>query len=210
MDHLQQLSDEQRELVGTLCGYRPYVERILFRKFGRRNKELDLDECLQNAYFKACRHIGSFRGECDVKTWFVQIVINEYYMILRKPARLCYLEDYAHSFSEDPEHHGMEGNLLADVAVPPDQERVVYWNEVFAYINTHFPPEERQIFLLRSQGYDNGEIAERLGMSEQNVKTITFRARVNLRLFVEHGVSSSYCRKVIGPRKKSLVKQVGR
>ncbi len=54
--------------------YSADVNAMLFRLTGDREEAADL---VQETFLKALRSIGSFRGDCSLKTWLFRIAINE-------------------------------------------------------------------------------------------------------------------------------------
>lgn len=50
------------------------VNALLYRLTGDREEAADL---VQETFLKALRSIGSFRGDCSLKTWLFRIAINE-------------------------------------------------------------------------------------------------------------------------------------
>jgi RNA polymerase sigma-70 factor (ECF subfamily) len=65
-----------------LCGrYALSIHSRVFRIL--RNRE-DTEDALQEALFKAYRHLGQFRGACKFSTWLTRIAINSALMQLRR------------------------------------------------------------------------------------------------------------------------------
>lgn len=73
--------------------YRAYfddVYRYLCRLSG---DERVAEELTSEAFFKAMRAIGGFRGDCDVRVWLCQIAKNCYYTHLKKEKQTGSLDD---------------------------------------------------------------------------------------------------------------------
>lgn len=51
------------------------------------------EEITSEAFFKAMRSIGSFRGDCDLRVWLCQIAKNCYYTYLKKERKTDYVDD---------------------------------------------------------------------------------------------------------------------
>lgn len=57
-----------------VTAYSSDVNALLFRLTNDREESADL---VQETFLKALRNIGSFRGDCSLKTWLFRIAINE-------------------------------------------------------------------------------------------------------------------------------------
>ena len=44
----------------------------------------DEDDLVQEVFFKAWRHLGSFRSEAEFRTWIIRIAINEVMQLYRR------------------------------------------------------------------------------------------------------------------------------
>lgn len=51
------------------------------------------EEITSEAFFKAMRGIGGFRGDCDIRVWLCQIAKNCYYTHLKKAKKTDSLDD---------------------------------------------------------------------------------------------------------------------
>jgi RNA polymerase sigma-70 factor (ECF subfamily) len=59
------------ELIGT---YQSVVYGLAFRLLGDPEEARDI---AQETFLKAYRHIGTFRGECGIKTWLYRMTVNQ-------------------------------------------------------------------------------------------------------------------------------------
>ncbi len=66
------------------------VYRYICRLSGDENTA---EEITSEAFFKAMRSIGSFRGDCDIRVWLCQIAKNCYYTYLKKSKRTDSVDD---------------------------------------------------------------------------------------------------------------------
>lgn len=57
-----------------IADYQPMIFGLAFRLLGDAEEARDV---AQETFLKAWRHIGSFRGECSIKTWLYRMTINQ-------------------------------------------------------------------------------------------------------------------------------------
>ncbi len=110
----------------------------------------DVDDLLQETFFRAFRRIESWRGEASLRSWLCTIAAN----LLR--------DDYRR-------HRGrtvvsIEDRDLADAADPHEEAAANESEERLRRGLATLPRLQREVFLLRAQqGREYGEIAEALG-----------------------------------------------
>lgn len=64
--------------------YRTYFEDVYLYIRRLSGSEAIAEEIASEAFFKAMRSIGGFRGDCDIRVWLCQIAKNCYYTYLKK------------------------------------------------------------------------------------------------------------------------------
>lgn len=133
----------------------------------------DAMDASQEAFFRAFRALGSFRGDSKFSVWLYRLTSNVCLDMLRKSSRLR--ED---SLTEE------EGGELAvpDVRFDPqtELERRELRQAVREGVNA-LPPTFRQALVLRDvNGLTYEEIAQVTGLEEGTVKSRIFRARRKL------------------------------
>jgi RNA polymerase sigma-70 factor (ECF subfamily) len=143
--------------------------------------EADAEEALQDAYLRAFKAIGQFRGESSLATWLSRLVLNECLGRLRRQGRRSSIvrlvstdadERVAHEFMSHP----------SPGATPHDHaER----SEIRAMLERkldELPEAFRTVFVLRGvEEMDVSEVARCLGIPETTVRSRFFRARSMLR-----------------------------
>ena len=73
--------------------YRTYFNDV-YLYIRRLSGSEDLsEEITSEAFFKAMRSIGSFRGDCDIRVWLCQIAKNCYYTYLKKSGQTDNIDD---------------------------------------------------------------------------------------------------------------------
>jgi RNA polymerase sigma-70 factor (ECF subfamily) len=147
--------------------------RMMFRAARAILKDdAEAEEAIQDAYLKAFRGMGEFRGESKLSTWLVRIAVNEALMRRRKAARSA----------EVVELNG-EAMQLNDGQEGPEQ--AASRGEVRALLETRIdalPDSYRAVFVLRAlEEFSVEETAQALAIPEATVRTRFFRARSLLR-----------------------------
>ncbi len=150
---LEKLDD--KTFSQAVTEYRERIFLVLLRF--TRNRE-DARDLLQEAFIKAYRSRGSFRGESSVYTWLYRIAVNLALNYKTRNRVSSYL-----SLEDTPELVGES-----------DPAAGVLNSEMGQQINlamTKLPPRQRMVFVLRyMEEKSNAEIAEFLGITEGAVK----------------------------------------
>lgn len=124
-----------------------------------------MDDALQDAYLKAWRARGSFRGEAAVGTWLHRIVVTTCLDHLRRASRqgLRVVED-----------------LDAGLAVEPvDSSRRLDLAAALAGLR---PGARAALLLVDVEGFSYDEVAELLGVAPGTIASRLNRTRAALRL----------------------------
>ena len=131
--------------------------------------DAEAEEAVQDAYLKAYRALGSFRGESKLSTWLVRIAANEALVRHRRNARAAPLE-------LDPELPAAES------AGPENGAQLSELRSVLEARIDALPDAYRAVFMLRGvEEFSVEETAAVLGIPEATVRTRFFRARGLLR-----------------------------
>lgn len=121
--------------------------RAVARFLGAAGAGDDVDDLVQEAFFRAFRHIDRFRGGATFRTWVMTIAGNALTDLRRKRGRRTVVplgELEVPDRTADPHAEVVERELLARL------EREV----------SRLPPMQRDVFLLRAQqGLEYEEIA---------------------------------------------------
>lgn len=146
--------------------------RMLFRTARAiLRDDAEAEEAVQDAYLKAFRAMGEFRGDSKISTWLVRIVANEALMRRRKLARGAEVVDLNltmdfPSDDEAPDHAAARGQVRHLLEARIDA----------------LPDAYRTVFVLRAlEELSVEETAEALDIPEATVRTRFFRARSLLR-----------------------------
>ena len=150
--------------------YRDYVFTIAYRILQKRE---EAEEAAQDAFVKAWKMLGSFKGTSKFSTWLYSIASNTAIDHQRKKHLLTDSLDKEGSFFQ-PED---KGALNAQEHME-ERERVGTLDKALAQL-----PEQDSLlvtlFYMHEKSVD--EIATITGLSVSNVKVKLFRARAKLR-----------------------------
>ena len=138
-------------------------------------------DCVQEAFIKAITKISSFEGRGSFRAWLHQIVVNEALIELRKKTarKEETLDQFMLDFDETG--HYVESYRGHSVSLDVLQESIEVKQQLKQSIDK-LPDNFRIILILRDyEGYSTREVAEKLDMTEQNVKVRLHRARLALR-----------------------------
>jgi RNA polymerase sigma-70 factor (ECF subfamily) len=137
----------------------------------------DAHDVTQEAMLTAYRHRDQFRGDARFTTWLYRIAATSALMHLRKRRRRP-------AVVATPCDEESESLALASAA--PSPEAVSASNQTFARCERSLATmgdKYGRIFRLRFvDGYTEGEIARKLGLTVATVKTRAYRLRARLRL----------------------------
>ncbi len=143
------------------------------------------DDCVQDAFINAFRHIQKFHGDSALKTWLHRIVVNTALMRLRKLKRLN-----EQAIDElQPEYDAAEHRIAPpyqQMATPTEiLESEDQRSQVLEAIS-QLPESYRIVLLLRDiEELTTAEVAARLQLSEANVKVRLHRGRAALKTLLE-------------------------
>lgn len=141
--------------------------------------DAEAEDVLQEAYFKAYRTIGDFRGEARLSTWLGRIVANEALMRLRKRARRSEIVPLHSSATVE------DLNQISDTNMRQGPEISAQRAEIRKLIETQIdalPEAYRPVFVLRAvEEFSVEETADVLQIPAATVRSRFFRARSLLR-----------------------------
>lgn len=173
----------QRITQGDRCALealmRRYNQRLYRVARSILRNEADAEEVVQEAFYKAYRALGGFRGDAALSTWLVRIVVNESKRRLRKINRLATWLEY----SVDSPDALKESNMV-DYASPQPEPALV-GRQILKQLEVcidHLPDTYRAVFILRAvEELSVEEVASCLDIPPATVRTRYFRARNLLR-----------------------------
>ncbi len=134
-------------------------------------RDVDLaEDCAQQAFIKAFRAIGSFQRQSSFRTWVSRIALNE----ARAHWRWRKLRNWLPigGSSED----GISEETLRSKTASQDELAALEKKMELERAMASLGRREREIAAMRLEGYQLGEIAQVLGISEGTVKSTLFEA----------------------------------
>jgi len=150
-------------------GNRQRAYRAAYRLLGNEPDALD---AVSDAFVKAFKAAGAFRGESSAKTWFYRIVVNTAFDYRRRRRRTV-------SLDEGDEESGVLADLIAgDGETPPEAaaraETAVKIREAIDGLGE----KHRAVFVLAAvEELSYKEISDTLGISIGTVMSRLFYAR---------------------------------
>ncbi|RKN82280.1 sigma-70 family RNA polymerase sigma factor [Paenibacillus ginsengarvi] len=167
MRHLAASGDPEALLNDLMRTFGDDVWRYACYLTGRRDAA---DDIAQDVFWKAYRHLASFRGECSVKTWLLRITRRTAFnymrsAFVRKVTLFGLFAPKTDTAARSAEHIVMDREAERDV-----------WAAVLA-----MPAKYREVIVLDAH-YELSyrEMAEVLGISEGTVKSRLHRARAKV------------------------------
>jgi RNA polymerase sigma-70 factor, ECF subfamily len=167
--------------------YHPKILRYLTRMVGAA----DAEDVAQEVFDRVHRGLRKFQGKSSLSTWIYRIATNA--AIDRSRSASYKHEKDRKSYEDDtmPESSGA-------MAPPTPQatERLLIRKEMSECINEFIdalPPNYKTVLVLSDlEGLANREIAEILGISEDNAKVRLHRARARLKETLKDGCDFYY------------------
>ena len=159
---------------------RPYERGVFLAARSILGNPTDAEDAAQEAFLKAYRNLASFRQESKFSTWLIQIAINEAKMKLRKDRRHLYKAIDAGQETTEGEYIPTDFADWRDI--PSEALEQSELREALNEALNSLPEKYRTVLILRDvQQMSIAETAEALGISQENVKTRTSRARLQMR-----------------------------
>src|SRR5690349_11715770 len=175
---------------------RPYERAVFHAATSILGNEADGEEVAQEAMLKAFKNLPRFRRESKFSTWLIQIAINEAKMKLRKDRRHLYE-------SIENGQRGEDGDYIpTDFAdwreIPSGALEQAELRNALQKALMSLPEKYRTVLILRDIQYLSiAETAQMLGITEENVKTRTSRARLQMRDLLAPGWGPSCAHKTL-------------
>lgn len=123
--------------------YRTYFDDVYLYICRLSGNESVAEEITSEAFFKAMRGVGSFRGDCDIRVWLCQIAKNCYYTYLKKSkqteriddAQLSELPSEEVTIEEQCEKREEAARIRAVLHHVPEPYKEVFMWRVFAELS---------------------------------------------------------------------------
>jgi RNA polymerase sigma-70 factor (ECF subfamily) len=175
VDRLQVGSDEAFETLIHL--YQTPIYNVAYRILG---DAAEASDAVQETFMKIFKGIGTFRGDCGLKTWIYRIAISE---SLNRQRWWKRWRRHAPFSIDDTSPNGFRLAEVADSGPSPESAcaRVELEREVQKALNG-LSFEHRVVVVLRDiEGLSYEEISTTLGLSLGTVKSRLWRARSDMK-----------------------------
>lgn len=168
------MSDERIALMakGNMTAFTSLFDEYLPRLYGFCHKYLhnaaDAQEVAQETFIRIWESRETIDPRQNFGTYLIAIAKYRIYNIIK------------HRFVEEKHR----ANVAEAIRPRFSQEDELLWNDLVELMLSsieNLPPRQRVVLLLRSQGYTNAEIAERLEISIRSVETYYSKALINMR-----------------------------
>lgn len=193
MTAAEELRQVRLVLAGDRNAFGPIVEanqdhvyRLVLRLTGNEQDAMDVT---QEAFWKAYRELGSFRGDCRLGVWLYRIAYNKALDFLRSRQRRPTVSLEADTEDGDTETMAIPDARYDPAAIYEQKELAESLREAMASLS----PEHRTILELRELGgLSYEEIGTQLGLNPGTVKSRLNRAREQAAEFLrKHGTFPS-------------------
>lgn len=141
----------------------PRLRALAFRLLGDRD---EADDALQDAYVRAYRALGAFRGDSSFSTWIYRITYNTCVDALRRRRVSSSLDS---GWSEEPDTCPEPGQIASDRA------------DLSAALAALPPGHRAAVLLVDAEGYGYEEASTILGVPVGTIASRLSRARASLR-----------------------------
>ena len=159
---------------------KPYERRVYVTALALLRNDADAQDVAQEAILKAFANLRQFRGESRFSTWLIQIAMNEAKMRLRKDRRKLYDSIDQGQLTDEGDYiptDFADWRQIPSEALEQGELRAALKKAILSLAEKY-----RTVLILRDvQQLSIAETAKTLGITEENVKTRTSRARLQLR-----------------------------
>src|SRR4051794_20936532 len=180
---------EDMQLVQLIAAGDRAAFELLVRRHNRRlyrlaratlRDDAEAEDALQEAYLKAFRAMGQFRGDASLSTWLSRLVLNECLGRIRRHDRRENVIPMVRS-NDQVTDACVDDSESPDAAMARAQVRNLLERKV-----DELPDSFRTVFVMRSvEDLSVAETATLLGIPEETVRSRHFRAKSMLRAALE-------------------------
>jgi RNA polymerase sigma-70 factor (ECF subfamily) len=151
--------------------YRQHSARLYSLALRMTGSPDEAEDLLQDVFLHAHRKLRSFRGESSLGTWLYRLAMNQCLDYLRgRQAKMGRVTD------------SLDADTAAEPASPAPAVPLAVNRVDLERAIAKLPEGCRAVFLLHDvEGFDHGEVAHILGISEGTSKSQVHKARVKLR-----------------------------
>jgi RNA polymerase sigma factor (sigma-70 family) len=177
---------QTRELQDAFSRCLPLLHRTAYRYLGNA---ADAEDAVQDALLSAYKHLDRFRGQAQMSTWLVAIVINCARMQLRRRPRQIHVS-LDEQFGKE-QGYTVSERLVHSGPTPEEEYRRAELHERIMQLSVSLSPTLRRAFQLRDlDGLTTSEAAHILGVVDGTVKAQIARARAKLTRLVRRALDA--------------------
>jgi len=175
-----------RAATGDTSAFEAIVRRYqarVFRLACRLTSDTDAPDVLQETFLQVYRHLSSFRGEAQFRTWLYRIATNASLMHRRRASRGASeaLDQFLPEFDASGRHVATPAELQVAARADELLDRQVLAQKAREMLAT-LPDVYRDAFVLRDlEEMSTAEVAGALGVEPATVRQRVHRARMMLR-----------------------------
>jgi len=135
------------------------------------------EEVVADTWLAVLRGIDRFEGRSSLRTWIFSILVN---LAKTRGVRESRTVPFSALAGDDAESG--EPSVPGDRFLPAGSPWPGTWSSVFDRAIEGLPEMQRRVVTLRDvEGWPAGEVAELLGISDENQRVLLHRARTKLR-----------------------------
>jgi RNA polymerase sigma-70 factor (ECF subfamily) len=173
----------QRSAAGDMAAfeelYRRHFRRVYALCLRMTGNPDEAEDLTQEVFIQLQKKVGSFRGDSAFTTWLHRMTVNQVLMhFRRRKSRPEFITEDAETpiqIVQGTENH----NRM------PVVDKIILEDAI-----SKLSPGYRSVFVLHDiEGYEHGEVAEMLGISEGTSKSQLHKARLKLRQLIREQVS---------------------
>jgi RNA polymerase sigma-70 factor (ECF subfamily) len=158
---------------------RRYNQRLYRVARGMNMIDADCDDLIQQTFINAFEKLDQFKGDSKFSTWLTRILINQCLMDKRRK-KLIITEDILENPEIMERAFNQTNNSPENGMIQEELKKIL--EEAIAYL----PEDFRTVYLMREvEEMSVKETADCLGISQSNVKVRLFRAKANLKNYLE-------------------------
>jgi RNA polymerase sigma-70 factor, ECF subfamily len=183
------------DLCVQIVGGRAAAFIELMRRYNRKlyrtarsvtGSDGEAEDVVQEAWTRAYAHMAEFRGEAQICTWLVRIVLNEASQRRRRLRRTLERD-------RSEGHNGASMTVSPSTSLDPEGELTrVQVRHILERAIDALPTSFRTVFILRAvNDMSVEEVAVQLGIPEATVRSRMHRSRALLRIAIEKKLNAS-------------------
>lgn len=149
--------------------YKSYQQEIYYYLYGLTKNQVLSEDLTSETFASAIKSLPNFRGDSNIKTWLFSIARHKWYEYIRR-------EKSEKLINERLEFYIIEKQPI-DINDFDNKEIV----ERILQLLEQEGSRQKEIVMLRIEGYSFYEIGEKIGISENSARVIDFRTRKKVR-----------------------------